>query len=96
MKDFEELKYIVLSNIKSFLRVSFVVFGLTVTIDNIRLDLKEYLKRATTIELEIEGNTTTAFPSITICLNSMHSKGTQKYNKIIKYFAKSNQIWLTK
>ena len=81
MKYFEHLKNIVNSmisirlNIKSILRILFVLYGLMYTIKNIKLDLDMYLLRMTKTEMTVETDTATAFPSITICLNSMHSKG---------------------
>ena len=62
-------------NIKLLIRLLFMVFGLTVTVTNIKLDLEMYLQRMTKTEMTIENNAATAFPSITICLNSMHSRG---------------------
>ena len=61
-------------NFKKWFRIIFVVVGLTITIYNININLRMYLQNKTKTEITIETNTGTAFPSITICLNSMHSK----------------------
>ena len=81
MDYFIEFKYMIKNitnirpNMKSLVRVLFMVFGLAVTVKNIKMDLEMYLQRMTKTEMTIENNAATAFPSITICLNSMHSRG---------------------
>ena len=69
-------------NLKLFIRVLFMIFGLVVTVTNIKLDFEMYLQRMTKTEITIETNAAPAFPSITICLNSMHSRGELRIQNI--------------
>lgn len=62
-------------DIKYFMRAIFVIGGLAITSYNISFNLRMYLLNVTKTEMSIETDTTTAFPSVTICLNSIHSRG---------------------
>ena len=53
----------------------FIIFGLIYTAWNIYFNIAIYFKYATKTEMSIEPTEKTAMPTITICLNSMHSRG---------------------
>lgn len=60
---------------KYFVRVIFVVVGLGITIWQLNHNVHMFMKNHTKTEVTVESNTLTPFPSVTICLNSMHSLG---------------------
>ena len=62
------------SHLQSFVRITFIVFGMAVTVWNINYNLQIYLKYLTKTEMTIETNHRPARPSLTVCLNSLHSK----------------------
>ena len=66
--------YLDMYHFQSFLRITFIVWGLAVTVWNVNYNLQIYLKYLTKTEMTIEPNTRTARPPLTICLNSLHSK----------------------
>ena len=63
------------NNVRAFCRAIFFVSGLMITIVNINLNLQIYLKLMTKTEMTIERDAQALLPCVTICLNSMHSRG---------------------
>ena len=68
------VRKMVCNHLQSFVRKTFIVFGMAVTVWNVNYNLQIYLKHGTKTEMTIETNDRTAWPSLTICLNSLHSK----------------------
>ena len=53
----------------------FIAGGVIYTLQNIQENTQRYLQMKTRTEVVAERNANKAFPIVTICLNSMHSRG---------------------
>ena len=57
----------------------FIAGGVIYTLQNIQENTQRYLQMKTRTEVVAERNANKAFPIVTICLNSMHSRGKKRH-----------------